>query len=172
MTNLDPALLAEVLRHSLDGVAIVEDPGGSSPRVVYANATLAPLLQQPEEWPSGRLLEEMGMEDQVTLFSASDFGRTLSSNGDGTDHAWGGNHFALGGGVQGGRLYGEYPEDLSLGNALDTGRGRLVPTTSVDEYFAELALWLGVQPSDLGAMLPNLDRFYDVNSGAKPIGML
>jgi hypothetical protein len=62
MTNLDPALLAEVLRHSLDGVAIVEDPGGSSPRVVYANATLAALLQQPEEWPSGRLLEEIEME--------------------------------------------------------------------------------------------------------------
>lgn len=116
-------------------------------------------------------IEEMGLQDQVTLFTASDFGRTLSSNGDGTDHAWGGNHFVLGGGARGGRLYGAYPEDLSLGNALDTGRGRLIPTTSVDEYFAELALWMGVQSSDLGSVLPNLDRFYDLSSGAKPLGM-
>lgn len=116
-------------------------------------------------------ITQLGLQDQVTLFTASDFGRTLTSNGDGTDHGWGGNQFVLGGGLSGGRIYGEYPDDLGLGNDLDTGRGRLVPTLSVDEYFAELGLWLGAQPSDLATVLPNLDRFYDVNSGSAPIGL-
>lgn len=116
-------------------------------------------------------MTELGLQDQVTLFTASDFGRTLTSNGDGTDHGWGGNHLVLGGGLNGGRLYGEYPEDLSIDNSLDTGRGRFVPTLSVDEYFAELALWFGAQSSDLPLMLPNLDRFYDPNSSEPPIGL-
>lgn len=116
-------------------------------------------------------ITEMGMQDQVVLFSASDFGRTLTSNGDGTDHGWGGNHFVLGGGLNGRRLYGEYPEDLGIGNNLDTGRGRLVPTISVDQYFAELALWMGADASDLSQMLPNIDRFYDVGSSQAPIGL-
>lgn len=116
-------------------------------------------------------ISELGLQDQVTLFTASDFGRTLTSNGDGTDHGWGGNHLVLGGGLNGGRLYGDYPEDLSLDNSLDTGRGRFVPTLSVDQYFAELALWFGAQGSDLPLMLPNLDRFYDPNSSEPPIGL-
>jgi uncharacterized protein (DUF1501 family) len=113
---------------------------------------------------------ELGLEDQVTLFSASDFGRTLSPNGDGTDHAWGGNQFVVGGAVNGGKLYGTYPE-LSLGSSLDAGRGRLIPTTSVDEYFAELALWMGVSQSNLPLVLPNLSRFHDPLAGA-PLGFL
>ena len=113
---------------------------------------------------------QLGVEDKVTLFSASDFARTLSSNGSGTDHAWGGNHFVVGGAVNGGKIYGTYPE-LSLGSALDTGRGRLIPTTSVDEYFAELALWMGVSPSNLGMVLPNLSRFHDSTQGP-PLGFL
>jgi len=113
---------------------------------------------------------ELDLEDQVTLFSASDFGRTLSPNGGGTDHAWGGNQFVVGGAVNGGQIYGAYPE-LSLGSALDTGRGRLIPTTSVDEYFAELALWMGVSPSNLPLVLPNLSRFHDPLAGA-PLGFL
>ena len=112
----------------------------------------------------------LGLEDEVTLFSASDFGRTLSSNGSGTDHAWGGNAFVVGGAVNGGHVYGTYPE-LALGSSLDTGRGRLIPTTSVDEYFAELALWMGVSPSNLPLVLPNLSRFHDPLSGP-PIGFL
>ncbi len=115
-------------------------------------------------------MAEFGMEDQVTLFTASDFGRTLSSNGSGTDHAWGGNHFVTGGAVNGGAVYGTYPE-LALGSALDTGRGRLIPTTSVDEYFAELALWMGVSPSNLPLVLPNLPRFADPLAGP-PLGFL
>ncbi len=118
-------------------------------------------------------LGEIQMQDQVTLFTASDFGRTLSSNGQGSDHAWGGNQFILGGGVQGGRIYGEYPDDISLGNPLDVdrNRGRLLPTTSVDEYFAELACWMGVSNSSLTDVLPNLNRFYSASSGTPPLGM-
>jgi uncharacterized protein (DUF1501 family) len=113
---------------------------------------------------------ELNLENQVTLFSASDFARTLSSNGSGTDHAWGGNHFVVGGAVNGGQIYGTYPE-LALNSSLDTGRGRLIPTTSVDEYFAELALWMGVSPSNLPLVLPNLTRFYSPG-GAPPLGFL
>lgn len=116
-------------------------------------------------------IKEMGLEDEVVLFSASDFGRTLTSNGDGTDHGWGGNHFVLGGGLNGGRLYGDYPENIGLGNDLDTGRGRLIPTTSVDQYFAELALWLGTSQSDLSLALPNIERFYDLGSSSGPLGL-
>lgn len=113
---------------------------------------------------------ELNIENQVTLFSASDFARTLSSNGSGTDHAWGGNHFVVGGAVNGGQIYGTYPE-LALNSSLDTGRGRLIPTTSVDEYFAELALWMGVSASNLPLVLPNLTRFYSPG-GAPPLGFL
>lgn len=118
-----------------------------------------------------RSMAELGLQNNVVLFTASDFGRTLSSNGEGSDHGWGGNQFVLGGGHRGGSIFGRYPESLAIGNDLDTGRGRLIPTTSVDEYFAELALWLGVDRSDLIATLPNLDRFYDPHSEASPLGM-
>lgn len=100
-----------------------------------------------------------GEQNNVTLFTASDFARTLTSNGQGSDHAWGGNHFVVGGAVNGQRVYGTYP-DLFEGNNLDTGRGRLIPTTSVDEYFAELALWFGVSPGELATVLPNVTNFY------------
>jgi uncharacterized protein (DUF1501 family) len=116
-------------------------------------------------------MNAMGISDKVTLFSASDFGRTLSPNGGGSDHAWGGNQLVVGGAVNGKRIFGEYPE-LALGSALDSGRGRLVPTTSVDEYFAELALWMGVSKSNLPLVLPNLDRFYDLTSPQAPLGLM
>jgi uncharacterized protein (DUF1501 family) len=116
-------------------------------------------------------LIELGVDDRVTTFTASDFGRTLTSNGRGSDHAWGGNHIVIGGAVRGGDLYGRYP-DLYEGGPLDTGRGRLIPTTSVDEYFAELALWYGVPRQDLELVLPNLRRFYDPGSAAPPVGFL
>lgn len=105
-------------------------------------------------------LVALGMQDEVVIFSASDFGRSLSSNSGGSDHAWGGNQFVMGGKVKGGKIYGEYP-DLTLGvdNPLDTGSGRLVPTTSCDEFFAEMALWLGVPATDLPLILPNIGNF-------------
>ena len=116
-------------------------------------------------------LELIGAQNNVTLFHASDFGRTLSSNGRGSDHAWGGNAFVVGGAVNGQKIYGSYP-DLYTDNPLDVGRGRLIPTTSVDAYFAELALWLGVPRSSLPLVLPNIGRFYDTTSTGAPIGFL
>ena len=113
---------------------------------------------------------EIGIADRVTTFTASDFGRTLSSNGRGSDHAWGGNMMVMGGAVQGGDIYGSYPS-LALGGPVDTGRGRLIPTLSVDEYFADLALWFGVPAADLDQVLPNIRRFY-TPGGAPPIGMM
>ena len=116
-------------------------------------------------------LQQLGIEDQVTTFVISDFGRTLTSNGNGTDHGWGGNVFAMGGAVNGQRIFGEYPS-LRLESDLDLGSGRLMPTLSADEYFAELSLWFGVPPSDLKTIFPNLGNFYNVNSGVAPIGFL
>jgi uncharacterized protein (DUF1501 family) len=113
----------------------------------------------------------LGIQDQVTLFTASDFGRTLTSNGQGSDHAWGGNHFVVGGAVDGRKLFGQYPV-LYDDNPLDVGRGRLIPTLSCDEYFAELALWLGVSKSSLPLVLPNIGHFYDTASLQNPVGFL
>jgi hypothetical protein len=98
------------------------------------------------------------MRNNVTLFTASDFGRTITTNGDGTDHGWGGHHFVLGGAVRGGRIYGQMPT-LALSGPNDAGDGRWIPTTSVDEYSATLARWFGVAESDLALVLPNLGRF-------------
>lgn len=114
-------------------------------------------------------LEEINEQNNVTLFTASDFGRTLTSNGEGSDHAWGGNHFVCGGAVNGQNVYGTFP-DLYEGNPQDTGRGRLIPTTSVDEYFAELALWFGVSPQDLPIVLPNVTNFFTPGANG-PLGM-
>lgn len=116
-------------------------------------------------------LAELGLQDQVTLFTASDFGRTLTSNGRGSDHAWGGNHFVVGGAVQGGRIYGSYP-DLGLGNPLDTGRGRLIPTSSIDLYCAELASWFGVPAAEMATVLPNVGNFIDPRTNPYPLGFL
>ncbi|MEM7792540.1 MAG: DUF1501 domain-containing protein, partial [Verrucomicrobiota bacterium] len=113
---------------------------------------------------------ELGINDKVTTFTASDFARTLTSNGKGTDHAWGSNQMVMGGAVNGGQIYGTYP-DLGLGTSIDTGRGRLIPTLSTDEYFGELARWFGVSDRDLASVLPNLSRFYSIGSGA-PIGFM
>ncbi|MBB1489836.1 DUF1501 domain-containing protein, partial [Oceanospirillum sp. D5] len=107
----------------------------------------------------------------VTTFSVSDFSRTLTSNGNGTDHAWGGNAFMMGGAVNGKEIYGDYPT-LALDSDLDLRNGVLVPTTAADLYMAELALWFGVSPSDLNMVLPNLSNFYDTNSGTPPIGFM
>lgn len=116
-------------------------------------------------------MAELGLENNVTTFTTSDFARTLSSNGRGSDHGWGGNAMIMGGAVQGASVYGTYPS-LALGNPLDTGRGVLMPTTSLDEYFAELALWFGVAPSALSDVLPNIGRFYNTSGSAKPIGFM
>lgn len=107
---------------------------------------------------------EQASSQRVTLFTASDFGRTLTINGDGTDHGWGGHHFIVGGAVRGNQVYGAYP-DLSFGNATDAGNGRLIPTTAVEQYAATLATWMGVAANDLPIILPNLPNFPSSNIG-------
>ncbi len=109
-------------------------------------------------------MTEMGMENSVTLFTQSDFGRTLTSNGDGSDHAWGGIQLVAGGAVRGGRIYGQYPL-LELGSALDVGGGRFIPTTSADQYAATLASWVGVGASDLPKVAPNTGAFLTSDLG-------
>ena len=116
-------------------------------------------------------LVELGVFDDVTTFTTSDFGRTLTSNGKGSDHGWGGHHIVMGGSVQGGSIYGDYPI-LSASSPLDVGRGVYAPTTSVDEYFAELARWFGVPASELDQVLPNVRSFYSPESNQSPIGFL
>ncbi len=116
-------------------------------------------------------LRGSGLADQVTTFTASDFGRSLTSNGQGSDHGWGGNQMVMGGAVDGGKIYGEYP-DLYVDNPLDVGRGRLIPTTSVDEYFAEMACWFGVSKQQLPLVFPNLNRFYDIANPGPPLGFM
>lgn len=109
-------------------------------------------------------MEQLGVAEKVTLFTASDFGRALLNNGDGTDHGWGGHHFIVGGAVKGGRIYGQFP-DVRLGTTTDVGNGRLLPTTSVDQYAATLAHWMGVSARDLPVVLPNIANFATADLG-------
>ena len=117
-------------------------------------------------------LEELGVQNDVITFSCSDFGRTLRSNGRGTDHAWGGNALVMGGPIQGGRIVGSFP-NLALDSGDDVGfGGRLVPSTSVDKFFAELLRWFGVSAANMSYVLPNIANFYNVNSSTLPLGFL
>jgi len=102
--------------------------------------------------------QELGVANQVTAFTASDFGRTLTGNNDGSDHGWGSMHFMLGGAVKGGAFYGTAPVVASDGPD-DVGQGRLLPTTSVEQYAATLGKWMGIADRDLLPLLPNLANF-------------
>ncbi len=118
-------------------------------------------------------LEEIGMEDKVTTFTVSEFGRTLTSNGLGSDHAWGGHQIVMGGAVNGKEIYGQYPALYLDNNPLNiSNRGVLIPQISTDEYFAELALWFGLSHSDLVTVFPNITEFYSPGSPDYPIGFL
>lgn len=111
----------------------------------------------------------MGLADKVTTFTASDFGRTLASNGDGSDHGWGSHHFVMGGAVKGQRFYGVAPpisvSDTKVGNAYrpenqwHVGQGRLLPTTAVAQFGATMARWFGVAESEMPSVFPNIGRF-------------
>jgi uncharacterized protein (DUF1501 family) len=113
-------------------------------------------------------LVELGVENNVTTFTLTEFGRTIGAASDGADHAWGGAAFAFGGAVKGGEFYGKYPS-LVIGSDLDIdgqdevnrgdARGRLLPTTAVDQYAATLARWFGLSEPDIEQALPNLARF-------------
>jgi uncharacterized protein (DUF1501 family) len=108
---------------------------------------------------------EMGVDSEVTTFTASDFGRTFRSDGSGSDHGWGNHQLVLGGGVHGGTLYGTFPT-LAIGGPDDgVGAGRWIPTTSVDEFSATMASWFGVANSDLATVFPNIGRFANPNLG-------
>ncbi|MBY0285020.1 MAG: DUF1501 domain-containing protein [Sphingomonas sp.] len=100
----------------------------------------------------------LGVADRVTTFTGSDFGRTLQSNDDGSDHGWGGMHFVAGGAVNGRRFYGTPP---AIGNNTpdDVGQGRLLPTISVDQYASTLASWFGVSASNMSTVLPNIGNY-------------
>ncbi|GAA6205696.1 DUF1501 domain-containing protein [Thalassotalea sp. SU-HH00458] len=103
-------------------------------------------------------INELGLSEFVTTFTASDFGRTLTSNGDGTDHGWGGHQLVMGGAVNGGKLYGEMPE-LALNSQNDLGDGRMIPTTSSEEYGAQFAKWFGLTDAEVAQVFPTLSRF-------------
>ncbi len=107
---------------------------------------------------------ELGISNNVTAFTASDFGRTLSSNGDGSDHGWGSHHFVLGGAVQGKQFYGTAPA-IAVNGTDDVGQGRLLPTTSVDQYAATLATWFGVSATELPTVMPNINNYSLKNVG-------
>lgn len=102
---------------------------------------------------------EIGEWNNVVVFTASDFGRTVIDNGNGTDHGWGGHHFVAGGDVQGKRLYGEVPFADVDSNSYTRSRGRLIPTTSVEQYAATMGSWFGLDNSELRSSLPNLNNF-------------
>lgn len=111
---------------------------------------------------------ELGVADKVTTFTASDFGRTLAGNNDGSDHGWGSMHFMLGGAVAGKKFYGTAPVVANNGPD-DVGQGRLLPSTSVEQYAATFGKWMGVSDSELMALLPNLANF---DASARNLGFM
>jgi uncharacterized protein (DUF1501 family) len=129
-----------------------------------------------------RSMVAIGRQNDVTLFSASEFARTINSNGNGSDHAWGSVQFAVGGAVNGGQVLGRYPS-IVLNNSLSGtlpdnptmgecfSRGQFIPTTAVDQFSATLAQWMGVAAGDLDLIFPNIDNFTGgpfANSVASP----
>lgn len=107
---------------------------------------------------------ELGVAEQVTTFTSSDFGRTLTSNGDGTDHGWGSHQLVMGGAVKGGNIYGTLPS-LAIGSSNDIGQGRIIPGIGMDQYAATLASWYGLPANQFGDVFPNLGNFNHLNLG-------
>jgi uncharacterized protein (DUF1501 family) len=121
------------------------------------HARLLTQLGQALEYFDG-LMITAGLSQQVTTFTASDFGRTLTANSDGTDHGWGSHHLVVGGAVNGQDMYGQYPV-IGSNQANDTGAGRLIPTTSVEQYAGTLARWFGLSNSQVKQVFPNFANF-------------
>jgi uncharacterized protein (DUF1501 family) len=110
-------------------------------------------------------LSALGLADQVTTFTTSEFGRTLTMNGtDGTDHGWTSHHFVMGGAVKGQQIFGQMPQ-LQIGSDDDVGEGRIIPSLSFDQYAATLSQWFGVSADDVVKILPNLKNFSQKNLG-------
>ena len=133
----------------------------------FQNATQPNLLAKVAHAMSyfdGALSNIGGLDrrSQVTTFTASDFSRSFTTNGDGTDHAWGGHHFIMGGAVNGGDIYGQYPTlgaDVGGFNNPDAVGGAQIPTTSVDQYGATLGRWFGVSDTDIDVIFPRVRNF-------------
>lgn len=123
-------------------------------------ASLPGLLGQIDSGVSAfyQSMVELGIANDVTLFTASDFGRTLAVNGDGTDHGWGGHSFVVGGSVAGRQIYGVLPP-FALGHSADSGGGRIIPSFSVEQFAAPMGRWFGLTESELATALPNLGNF-------------
>ncbi|NVK25077.1 MAG: DUF1501 domain-containing protein [Gammaproteobacteria bacterium] len=103
-------------------------------------------------------LSELNLDDKVVTYTASEFGRTLTSNGDGTDHGWGGHQMVMGGAVDGGKIFGQLPS-LELNSEDDAGEGRIIPSTSSEQFSASLAQWFGLSDSEILEIFPQLSRF-------------
>ena len=116
----------------------------------YLNDALEALVKE---------LKASELFDKVTLVTSSDFGRTLTSNGKGTDHGWAGQQLVLGGQVKGARVLNAYPESLLEGNNQDVGRGRMIPKYPWENMLVPVAEWMGVDPLDLATVFPNLQNF-------------
>eukprot|EP01125_Pyxidicula_operculata_P014519 TRINITY_DN483_c0_g6_i1.p1 TRINITY_DN483_c0_g6~~TRINITY_DN483_c0_g6_i1.p1 ORF type:complete len:1985 (+),score=368.79 TRINITY_DN483_c0_g6_i1:207-6161(+) len=114
-------------------------------------------------------MKTQGIWDDVVVLTISEFSRTLAPNGQGTDHAWGGNYFLVGGKVNGGKILGKYPDTLTDEGSTNLGRGRFIPTTSWDAVWKGLAEWFGVEESQLTTVLPNLKNFEDSELFSKNI---
>ncbi len=136
---------------------------GSGQTTVGSHANLLAELSQGM-FAFQRAMEQLGLSNNVTSFTASDFGRTFPGNGAGSDHGWGGHHMIMGGSVNGRRTYGRFPT-LAVNGPDDTSTGRWIPTTAIDQYFATLATWFGVDNGNLSAVFPNLNRFASSNLG-------
>ena len=108
-------------------------------------------------------LKQMGIENQVTTFTISDFGRSLTSNGSGTDHGWGGHAYVMGGAVKGGDIFGKMPALKK--DSPDAVSDRIIPTTSVEQYLATIVKWFGATEGELNAIFPNLSAFDQKNMG-------
>jgi uncharacterized protein (DUF1501 family) len=130
------------------------------------HAVLMAKLSHALAWFDSTLANLMGsdMRNSVTTFTASDFGRTLTSNGDGTDHGWGSHHFVVGGAVRGKNIYGSFPP-IGLNHSLDVGQGALLPTISVEQYGGTLASWFGLGAAGIADVFPTLYRYSSQNLG-------
>jgi uncharacterized protein (DUF1501 family) len=139
-----------------------QTPGPGSTSIGTHSNLLAEISQCMAGFQSA--METLGLSNNVTCFTGSDFGRTFPSNGQGSDHGWGSHHLIMGGAVHGKNTYGKFPT-LAVGGPDDTNTGRWIPTTACDQYFATLARWFGVDESNLATVFPNVSNFATSNLG-------
>jgi uncharacterized protein (DUF1501 family) len=104
-------------------------------------------------------LEGQNVFQDTVVFTESDFGRSLTSNGAGTDHGWAGNHFIIGGSIQGKKVFNDFPDSLLAGNEYDAGRGRMIPKYPWESMMVPIAEWMGLDTSQHASVFPNLANF-------------